>query len=131
MDAETSDQWFSEAVATLGDRLTAAREAAGLSCAETANCLGVSEATYTGWEQDAAFPRASLCHATAGVFGVSLAWLLTGEGLGVDPPRTETPAQPQHQPEVDLHRLRDDLAETRARMAQIDKRLQRILLHLE
>ena len=133
MDAENPDNWFSEAVATLGDRLTAARENAGLSCAEAASCLGVSVETYTGWEQDAAFPRASMCHTMAGLFSVSLAWLLTGESLGVDPPQSETPAQPPSPPpaDVDLHRMREDVAETRSRVRQIDERLQRILLHLE
>ncbi|XZQ31200.1 helix-turn-helix domain-containing protein (plasmid) [Rhodobacter capsulatus] len=55
MDAENPENWFSEAVATLGDRLTAARENAGLSCAEAASCLGISVETYTSWEQDSAF----------------------------------------------------------------------------
>ena len=133
MDAENPDNWFSEAVATLGDRLTAARENAGLSCAEAASCLGISVETYTRWEQDSAFPRASLCHTIAGLFGVSLAWLLTGESLGVDPPRSEPAAQPPGLPpaDVDLHRMREEVAETRLKVQQIDERLRRILLHLE
>ncbi|ADE87361.1 helix-turn-helix domain-containing protein [Rhodobacter capsulatus] len=133
MDAENPENWFSEAVATLGDRLTAARENAGLSCAEAASCLGISVETYTSWEQDSAFPRASLCHMIAGLFGVSLAWLLTGESLGVEPPQNDLPAQGPCLPstDADLRCMREDMAETRLRVQQIDERLQRILLHLE
>ncbi|MEZ5913851.1 MAG: helix-turn-helix transcriptional regulator, partial [Paracoccaceae bacterium] len=39
--AESAENWYSEEAATFGDRLAAAREAAGLSQAELAQRLGV------------------------------------------------------------------------------------------
>ena len=46
----------SEAVATFGDRITAARKAAGLSQEGLARSLGVSRNTVLGWENKGALP---------------------------------------------------------------------------
>ncbi|MGB3315968.1 MAG: helix-turn-helix transcriptional regulator [Albidovulum sp.] len=82
--AETAENWYSNDAATFGDRLAAAREAAGLSQAELAQRLGVKTRVVEHWEADAKEPRANRLQMLAGMLGVSLMWLLTGEGDGVE-----------------------------------------------
>jgi len=76
--------WYSEDAATFGDRLAAAREAAGLSQKAMAERLGVKMGTYRNWEDDASEPRANRLTLLAGMLGVSMRWLMTGEGQGPD-----------------------------------------------
>ena len=73
---------YGDGEATLGDRLTAAREGAGLEVGELAARLGVRTETLEGWESDQAEPRASLLGRLSGILGVSLIWLMTGDGRG-------------------------------------------------
>ncbi len=84
MNAQES--WYSDESATFGDRLAAAREAAGMSQKQLARRVGVKQATVRNWEEDLAEPRANRLTMLCGLLGVSLSWLLTGEGEGVDPP---------------------------------------------
>lgn len=86
MTTPEADTWFSEETATFGDRLAAAREAAGHEPAELARRLGVRARTLAQWEADAAEPRANRLQMLAGMLNVSLMWLLTGAGDGIDPP---------------------------------------------
>lgn len=67
---------------TLGGRLSAARDASGISQADLANRLGVRRETLTAWETDRAEPRSSRLIDIAGILGVSPMWLMTGNGLG-------------------------------------------------
>ena len=46
------EQWFSDDAATFGDRLTAARESAGLGQEELARRIGVKPSTLRSWEED-------------------------------------------------------------------------------
>lgn len=78
--------WYDADTATLGDRITGAREAAGLSQPELARRLGVRLATVRAWEDDQAEPRANKLQMLAGLLGVSIMWLLTGTGDGLDGP---------------------------------------------
>lgn len=73
---------YGEDQATLGDRLTAAREAADHSVPELADALGVRPSTVAGWEADQAEPRAVFLGRLSGILGVPLVWLLTGQGQG-------------------------------------------------
>lgn len=73
---------YGEGQATLGDRLTAAREGAALSVTELADRLGVRVETLEGWEADQAEPRAAFLGRLSGMLGVTLVWLMTGEGEG-------------------------------------------------
>jgi HTH-type transcriptional regulator, cell division transcriptional repressor len=86
----TESGWFSAEAATFGDRLAGAREAAGMTQADLARTLGVRLATLAAWEDDAAEPRANRLQMLAGMLNVSIRWLLTGEGDGL-----EGPAAPQ------------------------------------
>ena len=78
--------WFSDDTATFGDRLAAAREAAGLSQTSIAVKLGVKPDTMESWENDAKEPRANRLQMISGILGVSMSWLLTGSGEGPDAP---------------------------------------------
>lgn len=98
--------YYAEPAATFGDRLAAAREAAGLSQGDLAERLGVRVKTLRGWENDLAEPRANRLQVLAGLLDVSMVWLLTGEGEGVPPPGLPVAS-------TDLAALRSDLARLR------------------
>lgn len=76
------DPFYAEDRATLGDRIIAARERAGLGTKELAQRLGVRHRTLIGWEEDASEPRSNRMQMLAGLLGVSLVWLMTGRGDG-------------------------------------------------
>ena len=86
--AETSPEhtWYSADVATFGDRLAGAREAAGLTQEDLAQRLGVRLTTLQNWEEDLAEPRGNRLQMLAGMLNVSLTWLLTAEGDGLAAP---------------------------------------------
>src|SRR6187200_2765177 len=80
---------YSDAVATFGDRLVAAREAAGMTQAELARRIGVRRQTLAGWEDDQAEPRANRLQMLAGMLNVSMIWLMSGQGAA--PPASAPP----------------------------------------
>ena len=90
-DVTLGPGWYDADTATLGDRITGAREAAGLSQTELARRLGVRLATIRAWEDDQADPRANKLQMLAGLLGVSIMWLLTGKGDGLDSPAQNAP----------------------------------------
>lgn len=106
-----SDTWYTDKHATLGDRLAAARDAAGLTQSALAQRLGVRAKTLRDWENDISEPRANRLQMLAALLGVSLRWLLTGEGSDVTPPEAEE-VQPDPQ-------LKSTLAELRTLRAQL------------
>lgn len=81
--------WYSDEIATFGDRVAGARETLGLSQNDLAKRLGVKLKTVRSWEEDLAEPRANKLQMLAGVLNVSIMWLLTGEGDGLDAPSEE------------------------------------------
>ncbi|QQA44069.1 helix-turn-helix domain-containing protein [Pelagovum pacificum] len=91
MDEGTESGWYSDESATFGDRLAAARDAAGMSQKDLAKRLGVKLSTLRNWEDDLAEPRANKLSMVSGLLSVSLPWLLTGEGDGLDGPVSELP----------------------------------------
>jgi len=118
-------EWYSDTQATLGDRLSAAREAAGLSQSSLATRLGVRLKTLRGWENDLAEPRANRLQMLAAMLGVSLRWLLTGEGEGVSPPLSEEQARDEslQRALADLRRMRAEMLAMSERLGQMEKRL--------
>ena len=70
---------------TLGGRIVAAREAAGLTSKELSVRLGVATKTVANWENDRSEPRSNKLSMLAGLLGVSPTWLLAGRG---NAPRT-------------------------------------------
>lgn len=79
-----TEEWYMPDVATFGDRLTAAREQAKMTQADLARKLGVKKVTLANWEEDLNEPRANRLQMLSGLLGVSLKWLLTGEGDDVE-----------------------------------------------
>ena len=112
-----ADDWFSAETATFGDRVAGAREALGIGQPELARRLGIKVKTLRDWENDLAEPRANKLQMLAGILGVSLMWLLNGEGDGVEPPRADAEANDQ---------IRDLLLELRAVQAEIDRGAERL-----
>ncbi|GAB4272092.1 MAG: helix-turn-helix transcriptional regulator [Pararhodobacter sp.] len=120
-----TENWYSEEHATLGDRLAAARDAAGLTQSALAQRLGVRVKTLRDWENDASEPRANRLQMLAALLGVSLRWLLTGVGEDVAPPSDEAPAvDPQLKAALaELRSLRSDLLHMGERLGRLEKSL--------
>lgn len=127
-DGFTSYDDYSNDHATFGDRLAAARDAAGLGQGQLAKRLGVKRVTIANWEEDRAEPRANRLQMLAGVLNVSLIWLMTGEGRGL-------PDQGEGEVDVTLEDILRELSQIRAehrrlaeRSGRLEKRL-RALVH--
>lgn len=123
-----SGNWFATEVATFGDRLAGAREAAGLTQEEMAQRLGVRLTTVQAWEEDLAEPRGNRLQMLAGMLNVSLTWLLTARGDGLDEPREESPREAANK---DIALVMAELRALRARaagladdIARVEKQLQ-------
>lgn len=122
--------WYDAATATLGDRIAGAREAAGLDQAALARGLGVKLATVRAWEDDRAEPRANKLQMAAGLLNVSVGWLLTGTGDGLDgPPATpdRSRAAEARAALAELRRLRADLGAIAGRLGRTEARLTALL----
>ena len=123
-DVTLGPGWYDADTATLGDRITGAREAAGLSQTELARRLGVRLATIRAWEDDQADPRANKLQMLAGLLGVSIMWLLTGKGDGLDSPAQNAPLPDDMLALLaELRQMRLDQARMADRMGRLDKRL--------
>lgn len=120
MGAETGEDFYGEDKATLGDRLTAAREAAGIAAREMADRLGVRHRTLQSWEDDRSEPRANHLRMAAGVMGVSLVWLMTGTGSA---PRTAEGGEigASDAARAELAQLRDLLRQAEARIGRLEQ----------
>jgi transcriptional regulator with XRE-family HTH domain len=113
MMAETSPEtrWYSADVATFGDRLAGAREAAGLS------------------QEDLAEPRGNRLQMLAGMLNVSLSWLLTAEGDGLDHP-DEQPRRLGAEAEealAELKRLRVGAIALADKLAQVERQMRQAM----
>jgi transcriptional regulator with XRE-family HTH domain len=120
------DAWYGEDSATLGDRIAAAREAAGLSAKALAQNLGVKTETLARWEEDRADPRANRIQMMAGILGVSLSWLLTGKGEGPDGPVDAARTDLEIIGLLDeVRRLQVEIGQSAGRLATLEKALRR------
>ena len=124
MTENSNKNWYADDAATFGDRLAAAREAQDMSQEALARRLGVALSTIEGWENDLREPRANRLQMLSGVLDVSLSWLLTGEGTGVDPDAdfsvTDLSAL--------LHEMRvlqAEMQQSAARLGVLEKRLKK------
>jgi transcriptional regulator with XRE-family HTH domain len=115
-----TDGWYSEATATFGDRVLAAREAAGVEQRDLALRLGVALRTVRAWEDDQSEPRANRMQMLAGVLGVSLRWLMTGEGPGVPSPEAGEGGPGR------VEAMRAELVALRGLLRQANERAQRL-----
>ena len=125
MQADTPEGWYAEDTATLGDRIAAAREARGLKVEELARQLGVKNATVKSWEADASEPRANRLQMLAGMLGVSLAWLMAGQGDGVVAPDSSgaQPSQARAMLLDELRNLKGDIQGLTARIERLEQML--------
>lgn len=125
---DTGAAWFSAEVATFGDRLAGAREAAGLSQPDLAKRLGVRLTTVQAWEDDASEPRSNRLQMLAGMLNVSIRWLLTGEGDGLDAP--SAPASHDAaavEALADLSRMRAQMLALAQDLGQMEMRLHHLM----
>ncbi len=120
--------WYSADTATFGDRLAGARDAASLDQRGLAGKLGVKLAVIQAWEDDLKEPRANRLQMVSGILGVSMSWLLTGEGDGPDAPDE---ADPMSSDLVDMlaemRALRGQIAQTGEKLGRLEKRLRTAL----
>lgn len=124
MSDSTGTDWYGPENATFGDRLAGAREAAGMSQAELATRLGVRLETLESWEDDASDPRASRLWKLAGLLSVSLMWLLTGEGDGIDgPPDAQPDPGADRETVREIRAIRTVLEELDARLGRLERRI--------
>ncbi|MAQ37788.1 transcriptional regulator [Thioclava sediminum] len=118
------DDWYGEASATFGDRLAGAREAAGLSQEDLATQLGVRLETLQAWEEDVLEPRANRLQMLSGMLNVTLMWLLTGSGEGLDgPPEQGEDAKAERALVREIREVRSGLEDLDVRLARLEKRL--------
>ncbi|MBN8630298.1 MAG: helix-turn-helix transcriptional regulator [Rhodobacterales bacterium] len=124
-----SEQWYAPEVATFGDRLAGAREAAGLSQDDLAQRLGVRLTTLQNWEEDLAEPRGNRLQMLAGMLNVSLRWLLVAEGDGLsEPPDTSRPlAARAEEALAELQQLRGEAIAMAEKLAQVERRVRQAM----
>jgi len=123
---DDSENWYSDDAATLGDRIAAGREGAGMTQAQLAGKLGVRKTTLDAWENDRREPRANRLQLLTGMLGVSLRWLLTGVGEGPDNPDTdaEIPAD-VNALLIEMRALRTQISRSAVRLGELEKQLRK------
>ncbi len=74
--------WALAADDTLGGRMSLARDACGLSAEDAALLVAVPKQTWLSWENDRDEPDPAYLGEIADSLHISLAWLLSGRGIG-------------------------------------------------
>ena len=116
--------WYGPDKATFGDRLVAAREKANLSQQDLAKRLGVKNSTIKSWENDNSEPRANRLSMLAGLLNVSITWLISAEGSGVEAPeKSDEMSNDQLDALKELTALRVNLLKNIDRINNIEKKL--------
>lgn len=119
--------YYGPDAATFGDRVAAAREAAGMEQGDLAKRMGIKLETLQRWEDDLSEPRANKLSTLSGVLNVSMVWLITGEGEGVDDP-SEDPFSPDiREVLADIRALRAQFKSGTEKLARLEKRLRQLL----
>ena len=129
--AEQAENWYDADVATFGDRLAAAREAAGMDQPTMARRLGVKTSTLRKWEDDILEPRANRLSMVAGLLGVSMTWLINGTGEGVEMPDAEQHNEDARAMLVELRELRTSLAGKVEQVGRMEKRLRKLIREID
>ena len=120
---ESDQNWYAPEIATFGDRMTAAREAAGMTQEALAKRLGVKKSTLRNWENDVAEPRANRLSMLAGLLNVSMMWLINGEGEGIDGPDVETVPSDLTDIILEIREMKSELHYKAEQLARLEKRL--------
>ena len=119
------DPYYSELHATFGDRLCAARDAAGLTQKVLASKIGVNVRTVQAWEYDSVEPRANKLQMVSALLNVSMVWLMSGLGSGVGSPEGKITTLNHEKNEI-LKELRDIRSISHgllARLASLDEKI--------
>ncbi|MCR9109323.1 helix-turn-helix transcriptional regulator [Marivita sp. XM-24bin2] len=124
---ENDQNWYAPEIATFGDRMTAAREAAGMTQESLAKRLGVKKATLRNWENDIAEPRANRLSMLAGLLNVSMMWLINGEGEGIENPDAEAPPAEMTEIILEIREMKSDLHFKAEQLARLEKRLRTLV----
>lgn len=129
-ETDSEQTWYDPDATTFGDRLAGAREASGMTQTQLARRLGVKEKTIEKWENDLSEPRANRLSMLAGLLNVSMMWLITGEGEGVDAPEAGETARRVDLEEVlaDMRALRSDLLKKAETVGKLEKRIRRLMM---
>lgn len=125
MTAIEQCDYYSDEVSTLGERISVARERAGLTQAELSEALAIKSEMLDNWENDAAEPRANRMTLLGGILGVSAGWLLYGIGEGVPAPTEETTPEALTDDHL-AERLLTELRDAQQMQGKIAKRMERI-----
>jgi ribosome-binding protein aMBF1 (putative translation factor) len=124
---DTDQDWYAPEIATFGDRLTAAREAAGMDQETLAKRIGIKKSTLRNWEDDLAEPRANRLSMLAGLLNVSMMWLINGEGEGVGNPDAEPLSADMSQIILEIRAMKSDLHAKAEQLARLEKRLRTLV----
>lgn len=121
-EGEIDESWYNSDAATFGDRLTAARNACGMSQEDLVKRLGIKKKALVSWENDWSEPRANKLQMLSGMLSVSIGWLLTGEG---ELPKDLTVVGPDELNSIllDLRQTRQEHAQLGEKMGRLEKRL--------
>jgi transcriptional regulator with XRE-family HTH domain len=125
---ESDQNWYAPEIATFGDRMTAAREAAGMTQEALAKRLGVKKSTLRNWENDVAEPRANRLSMLAGLLNVSMMWLINGEGEGIDGPDVETVPSDLTDIILEIREMKSELHYKAEQLARLEKRLRKLMV---
>lgn len=125
MSAIDQCDYYGDEVSTMGERISVARERAGLTQDDLAQALAIKSDTLENWENDASEPRAQRMTMLGGILGVSAGWLLYGIGEGVPAPEGE--ASPEEFSDEKLAQmLMVELQDAQEMQTKITKRMSRI-----
>ncbi|HEC70821.1 MAG TPA: XRE family transcriptional regulator [Roseobacter sp.] len=123
-----NEDWYGSEVATFGDRVAAARENANMTQAVLAKRIGIKQSTLRAWEDDLSEPRANRLSTLAGILGVSMMWLINGEGEGLDAPEeVATHAASMKEVLIALREVRADMLKRAEQVGRLEKQLRGIL----
>lgn len=115
---QVDSDFYEDKALTIGERITIAREHAGLLPEDVAQRLAVEARTLGAWEAESTQPRANKLVMLAGILGVTPAWLLHGVDDGVSSPDEENLAPGDKA-------LRTRLAKELREAVEIQERLQK------
>lgn len=125
-ETDNTGGWYSEHEATFGDRMAGAREAVGMTQSDLSRRLGVKIRTLRNWEEDLSEPRANKLQMVSGVLNVSLKWLLTGEGEGVETPEIEDVGMPEIRDLLlEIREIKTQMTASADRLGRLEKKLRK------
>ena len=112
---------------TLGGRIYASRQNAGMSLHMAANLLGVKSSTLKSWENDRSEPRVNKLVALAGLVGVSPTHFLAEEGNdGADIAATKGSGKLIEMLKAEMSYAREQQKQLNQRIRKMDALIQKL-----